>query len=363
MGEVGELCTIILTTSPTPSNPSTELIEETLRSMGAFAPELLGCRSIIVCDGYKSAAASKFRCGIVTEERAQAYETYMDALQKLVEEDPAPQWRRAELLRLPERHGFGFAVRAALPRVATPFVCIMQHDRTFMRPCDFVLRLLRAMGADDRLKMVGMPTTTNDPPRYLKAAESKLVEIKVPQPRPKLEDTILTSPESPGLRFIPMIMWHDSTHFASTAYYRDFVFGPRHMVSRGGFIEDKLGQQQGLDLRTIGWKSHAEYGTWLLDDGAPPPARLVGHLDGKHFLRADDKVAIQAQQRLLKAAAASAAASSSAPSALCPDAAAAAAAAPTGLVAAACGDTVGPPRSDDELSAALGRYRRPASGR
>merc|ERR1712039_1053699 len=79
-------------------------------------------------------------------------------------------------------------------------------------------------------------------------------------------------------------MWHDSTHFASTSYYREFVFGPKKLVSRGGFIEDKLGQQQGKDLRTLGWESHALYGTWLLDDGAPPPTRLVGHLDGKLYL-------------------------------------------------------------------------------
>lgn len=32
-------------------------------------------------------------------------------------------------------------------------------------------------------------------------------------------------------------------------------------MSRGGFIEDKLGQQQGMDLREVGWSSHARYGT------------------------------------------------------------------------------------------------------
>ena len=70
-------------------------------------------------------------------------------------------------------------------------------------------------------------------------------------------------------------------------------------MSRGGFIEDKLGQQQGMDLRELGWSSHARYGTcrggsqalrplmkrYLLDDGCPAPARMVGHLDGKRYLR------------------------------------------------------------------------------
>ena len=61
-----------------------------------------------------------------------------------------------------------------------------------------------------------------------------------------------------------MIMWHDSTHFASSEYYRSFVFGRRRrLVTKGGFIEDKLGQEQGLDLRKEGWDAHERYGTCL----------------------------------------------------------------------------------------------------
>eukprot|EP00434_Breviolum_minutum_P006236 symbB.v1.2.005501.t1/scaffold310.1/size231343/6 len=115
---------------------------------------------------------------------------------------------------------------------------------------------------------------------------------------PPFESLVLTSPVCPHLRFIPMIMWHDSTHFACTEYYRSFVFGRRRrLVTKGGFIEDKLGQEQGLDLRNIGWSSHANYGTFLLDDGAPAPARMVGHLDGKRYLRTSAKIALEASER------------------------------------------------------------------
>jgi hypothetical protein len=34
-----------------------------------------------------------------------------------------------------------------------------------------------------------------------------------------------------------MLVWLDSTHIARTQYYRDFVFGPRGLVAKGGFIE------------------------------------------------------------------------------------------------------------------------------
>ena len=38
------------------------------------------------------------------------------------------------------------------------------------------------------------------------------------------------------------------------------------------FIEDKLGQKQLLDIRTQGLAAHAEYGTYIFNDG------LLSHL-------------------------------------------------------------------------------------
>lgn len=68
MASCAELCTVITTTSPTPSNPSRELIEETLRSLAEHAPELSACRNIIVCDDYRVGPVAKYRSGVVTEE-------------------------------------------------------------------------------------------------------------------------------------------------------------------------------------------------------------------------------------------------------------------------------------------------------
>lgn len=299
-GGLSSLCTIITTTSPTPSNPSTELIAETMRCMRVEAPELLECRNILVCDGYKIGAVSKFRCGIVTEERAEAYETYIASVKKHAEAKVFPEWEHVEVLTLEERQGFGFAVKAALEHVTTPWVFILQHDRTFMRPFHRVEALLRTMEADPRLRMVGLPTTTNDPTNYLETMATKLGRNKVVHPR--LESTVVQSESLSGIRFLPLIQWHDSSHFASTEYYRNFVFGTEEkLVAKGGFIEDKLGQQQGFDLREKGWSSHAKYGTWLLDDGVYAPARMVGHLDGKRFLRKEEKAALEAQERAAKA--------------------------------------------------------------
>ncbi|CAK8997716.1 unnamed protein product [Durusdinium trenchii] len=307
---LSSLCTIITTTSPTPVNPSTELICSTLDSLAENAPDLLLCRHIIVCDGYRSGSDSKFRSGVVTPERAYAYEQYMDALELLAHkgqetsvghaENQTPSvWKNVEIVRLAERQGFGFAVKAALELVTTPFVCVMQHDRTFMRPFRDALVLLKAMMQESRLKMVGLPTTTNDPTKYMTQAVTKLGEIKVYLPC-SFDELVISVPDvgAEHLRFIPMIMWHDSTHFASSEYYRSFVFGRRRrLVTKGGFIEDKLGQEQGLDLRKEGWDAHERYGTFLLDDGAPAPARMVGHLDGKKYIRVEAKMALAESAR------------------------------------------------------------------
>ena len=134
MSSIGSLCTIITTTSPTPSplfarskprimlrNPSLELIGSTIESLEDFAPELLACRHIVVCDGYKRSGCSRFRSGVVSEERAAAYERYMERLELMALEGPRA-WKMVEVLRLQERQGFGFAVKSALELVTTPFV-------------------------------------------------------------------------------------------------------------------------------------------------------------------------------------------------------------------------------------------------
>ena len=44
--------TIIFTTSPTKSNPSTDLVQATIGSFD-YVPEIRGCKKIFVCDGYR----------------------------------------------------------------------------------------------------------------------------------------------------------------------------------------------------------------------------------------------------------------------------------------------------------------------
>jgi len=65
--------TIILCTSPTKTNPSTALIEETVGSMRRYAPALAECRVLISCDGYKIREQPRYRSGQVTAEGGEKY--------------------------------------------------------------------------------------------------------------------------------------------------------------------------------------------------------------------------------------------------------------------------------------------------
>jgi hypothetical protein len=47
--------------------------------------------------------------------------------------------------------------------------------------------------------------------------------------------------EPSQVRLVPLVQWYDTTHIASTWYYRRFVFDRRaRRVAKGGFIEDKV---------------------------------------------------------------------------------------------------------------------------
>ena len=123
--DLGNLLTIIITTSPSPIMPSTELLYTVLSSLRAHAFELTVCRIIIVCDGVKPSSKSNFRSGKVDAVAAAAYTEYKARLRTLVNSSDF-EFRHAEIMELEWQHGFGFAVHAALQHVHTPLVCVVQ---------------------------------------------------------------------------------------------------------------------------------------------------------------------------------------------------------------------------------------------
>ena len=67
---LAQLLTVVVTTSPIPDNPSTELLQETIESFSVMHRGLLDCRILIVCDGVRhdDSSTSKWKRGLVTAE-------------------------------------------------------------------------------------------------------------------------------------------------------------------------------------------------------------------------------------------------------------------------------------------------------
>ncbi|KAK3682314.1 hypothetical protein B0T22DRAFT_386548 [Podospora appendiculata] len=166
------LLTLIITTSPTPSAPSTELLETIILSFRKHCPDLTECRVILVIDTYDHVAPhgkhARLKKGVVTAEGAKNHADYAtnakafilnefsqnsdqsdDDDQELImsigraefgctayaHKDNAVPFAitetkdgRVTFIEPMQRLGFGLAVRSALRLTKTPYVWVQQHD-------------------------------------------------------------------------------------------------------------------------------------------------------------------------------------------------------------------------------------------
>mmetsp|Transcript_37448 Transcript_37448/g.116455 ORF Transcript_37448/g.116455 Transcript_37448/m.116455 type:complete len:340 (+) Transcript_37448:47-1066(+) len=279
---LSELVTVVVTTSPSPVQPSTELIEQVLRSMVVHAPALSDARVIAVCDGCKTSEKNMWRSGRVNDEARHRYEDYKDRLRNSLGPGAVDRGlpSRCELLELPTNHGFGFAVRAALAQIATPLVCVLQHDRVFMRNVELDEVARTMLDSEGRVGYVLLPTRSTL--NYVVKQSSRLAAKGMKSPDCDIDRWALPLPAD-GRRLLPCLTWYDSTHLCLTSYYNDFVFSSKErLVKRGGFIEGELGQLQLPEFAARGVPAALErWRTYLYDDGEEAP--IVGHLNGCRY--------------------------------------------------------------------------------
>lgn len=275
-GPTSEALTVIITTSPTPSSPSTELLNTILASFHEFCPSLLSCRVIVVFDTFdRIAAANRLKKGSVTAEGAANFPVYKENVKKLVfqqfvgkeaghvsiiEEDGQAEFgspcmpgnsipfavqrtedKRVIFIEPSERLGFGLAVRSALRLVETPYVWVQQHDWNLHAeiPIRSILEVMMNSPEEAPVKYVCLPS-----PRMLGYADSAHVNL-YPFLR-QLTSTLkrdVTSSEEVKIPLTPLFFWHDKTHIASTEHYLSRVFPSRLAMPRGAFIEDYIGQR------------------------------------------------------------------------------------------------------------------------
>lgn len=314
MGPISEALTVIITTSPTPSAPSTELLDTILASFHEHCPLLLECKVVVVLDTYdRIAPENRLKKGSVTAEGAQNFPAYKDNVKRLVlkefagiessekssllEEDGEAEWgspcistnftalkirrtedKRAIFIEPSERLGFGLAVRSALRLVETPYVWVQQHDWDMIVsiPIQSIVDVMVESDSSEEapVKYVCLPS-----PRMLGYAESGHVK-----PFASLRETTTTlkrdfpvTSSSRRIPLTPLFFWHDKTHVASTEHYLNRVFPSRLAMTRGAFIEDHIGQRARNQMKEGLFKKWA---CWLYyPDGGN--LQCLRHLHGR----------------------------------------------------------------------------------
>lgn len=312
MAPISETLTVILTTSPTPSAPSTELLHSILASFRDFCPSLLSCRVVVVFDNYdRIAPENRLKKGSVTAEGAANFPLYKSNVEDLILRDFAGAERdqslfvteemraeygspmtpgdpnfatllvrrtqkgRVAFVEPSERIGFGLAVRSALRLVETPYVWIQQHDWRLDAavPVQSIVDVMMAADEEVPVKYVCLPSV-----RMLGYAISGHV-TRFPALR-ELTSTLkrdFRSSSGQNIHLTPLFFWHDKTHIASTEHYLGRIFPSRLAMPRGAFIEDHVGQRARNQMKEGLWKKWA---CWLYYPGGGKELCLR-HLHGR----------------------------------------------------------------------------------
>lgn len=336
--EFHELVTIIISTSPLPSHPSTAVIKAVLNSHKTHCPELVKCKKIVVLDGYKINPQARLKKGSVTQTIADGYEQYRAALKQLLLADAGDSvvLNHAETSRFTmggRRHltqvevkiqkstddlvtfiepdktlGFAIGVRTALDYAETPYVFIQQHDWAFCATTSLTeivsgTEATEAFAGHDSLPINYVNFNTRWSLNYSSRQVSHDPSLRF------LEKAILKtcehSTDTQTMRLInkctPLFYWLDRPHIARTSVYKDQVFG-QGRFSAGDFIEDVFGQKMITDIRSqvstwipeegdhltsstrariaqSGW-----LGCWLWENGEPSSWSLV-HLQGRTYMK------------------------------------------------------------------------------
>jgi len=349
MPPMKDLLTIVVTTSPIQSHPSTELLERTFETFRLAGDEFIKCHKVIVCDGCRVVEhekvvskkhandRQKLRSGIATLKQADNYLVFKQALKKICRDAPEDSpFTNSEVEELESRHGYGFALRHALRHcVSTPYVCVIQHDRTFMRKTPVQETLHSMLMSQGHIKYVSMSMRSNlmyrdifvskygrpafdqmiplilrpselllDASQYgPDSASTQSMKMETDKLTSNLQSNVQTyrgssqysleqdwlkeNPVPSGkhqLSLTPTIFWYDNTHICETAHYRDFIYHDQFkMVNHGGFVEESVSPIIVKSVERLGFaRGHNRFGCYILDDHSG--FFFTGHLDGGNYM-------------------------------------------------------------------------------
>ena len=207
-----DLLTIVVSSSPVPSNPDTSTLRAGFESL-RLVPGLPSCAKLIQFDGPQASLPTA---------RVQQYSVFKERVRSLAASDPA--FKHTVVYASNEFLFASHNLAAAVSRVNTTFFFSLQHDYQLARPFD-APRLLRSMLAVPVIKHVRLNMRSNAPARGFDGA---------------IANATLRGLEVPLTRTCG---WSDAPHIARTDYYINFVI-PRnfgdHNHGRRKFMEESL---------------------------------------------------------------------------------------------------------------------------
>jgi len=292
--------TVIVTTSPSRSDPELTLLESTFSSLALVG--LDGCRRILICDHFDVGAEHakrKDHGGRLPLDRIERYRNRLARFR-------AAEWAAGvEVVELEEWHGFGLAVKFALGLVTTPLVCVVQHDLTFRRSIDLcpVVDLLLNETS------VNYVYFKRDSQRHyrLTTLDRHRLELGPPVCFP-------TSRDSVSLTRLPRFF--DGTHVARTGWYEELfkVAFEGRKIKRGQFIDTTLGLwmlnkcMEEPQLVEVGNEPGSmcqisqgvlnfceEFGCWMWSGEEEP---LIQHLNGRTLMSSEEAKLVEEKREL-----------------------------------------------------------------
>ena len=265
---VPRLLTIVVCSSPVPSNPQTHTLRAVFRSL-RLVSGLPKCPKIVQLDGPQKA---------LPPERITAYAEFTRRVRALSADDADFAHSRvyASTKFLFAAHNLA----AAVAHVNTSFLLSLQHDYELARPFD-APNLLRTMVAVPVVRHVRLNMRPNAPARGFDGVVANATDLR-------------------GL-LVPLTRtcgWSDAPHVASTRYYREFVMPKNAGDHFGGarkFMEESVHypmQRNGMpggcwetrkryaagEREAIPWpRDFDAYGTYLYGVCSPSDGKYTQH--------------------------------------------------------------------------------------
>lgn len=239
-----KLITVMTSTSPIPSHPSTKLLYEAQESLMRI-PALKKSKKIIVFDEIKPG----------NEHLKEKYEQYKKNVIELTKTDPV--FANTELVFSNSWNHLSGSVKNGMQSVRTPFVLMHQHDLVLKKWFD-LNGLLATMLVNPRIKYVHFWGGNNTDEWYNGPVDNKVE----------------------GIHYVPLCRsfgWSDQTHVASTNYYCTFVLPKCSKCFMEKVLHPALKsaiKQDGLDA------GHQRFGTYLY--GGLKNGHFIHHTDGAH---------------------------------------------------------------------------------